>query len=228
MTSVMKNPAMALKKLNALLRKLGSGSPPREAPPLDDPIATLVMSMLLWEATTDKALAGYQRLMNDAVDFNDLRVCMPHETIDLLGVRYPRVQERCQRLRAVLRSIYLREHAVSLDSLKNQGKREIKKYIDSLEGITPYAASRILLLTFDTHGIPVDDQLKALLVSAEVAEPDMETSEVAAWLSAQIKAEEAAATHHALQAWADKHASGGGGNRSASSRRSAGSPAGRH
>ena len=37
MTSVMKNPANASKKLSALLRKLGSGSPPRDLPPADDP-----------------------------------------------------------------------------------------------------------------------------------------------------------------------------------------------
>jgi hypothetical protein len=221
MTSVMKNPANAAKKLSALLRKLGSGSPPRELPSTEDPIGTIVVSMLLWDSTTERAVAGFQKLMNEAVDYNDLRVCMPHETIEILGVRYPRVQERCQRLRAVLRGIYLREHAVSLDSLKGQGKREVKKYIESLDGITPYASSRVLLLSFDTHAVPVDEQLKDLLVDGEVCEPDVEISDLSAWLAAQIKAEDAAAAHYGLQAWSDKHGSGG---RSVVSRKSAGTP----
>ena len=95
MTTI-KNPALAHKKLSALLRRLGGGSPAKDMPPHADPVATLVMSMLLWESTTDKALAGYERLVREVVDFNDLRVCMPHETADLLGPRNttPRSSER--------------------------------------------------------------------------------------------------------------------------------------
>ena len=225
MTSVRKNPANASKKLSALLRKLGSGSPPRDLPPADDPIATIIVSMLLWDSTTEKAIGGFQKLMNEAVDYNDLRVCMPHETMEILGVRYPRVQERSQRLRAVLRSIYLREHAVSLNALKSQGKREVKKYIESLDGITPFAANRVLLLSFDTHGIPVDEQLKELLVDAEVCEPEVEIPDLTAWLASQVRAEDAAGTHYALQAWSDKHGSGGSSGRTVVSRKSAGTPA---
>lgn len=211
MTSL-KNPASATRKLSALLRKLGDGSRPEAHPSHDEPIATLVMSFLLWESTMDKALAAYERLRDEVVDFNDLRVCMPHETADILGPRYPRVQERCQRLRAVLRSIYLREHAVSLDKHKAAGKREVKKYVDSLEGIVPYVASRVLLLSFDSHAIPVDEQLRLCLAKIEVCEPQIELVDLATWLGSQIKAEDAAAAHYALQAWVERTGGGAGGS----------------
>lgn len=217
MTSV-KNPAIATKKLSALLRKIGDGSRPEAHPPHDDPIATLVMSFLLWESTMDKALAAFERLRTEVVDFNDLRVCMPHETMEILGPRYPRVQERCQRLRAVLRSIYLREHSVSMDKHKTTGKREVKKYVDSLEGVVPYVASRLLLLSFDSHAIPVDEQLRACLAKIEVCEPQMELVDLATWMGSQIKAEDAAGAHYALQAWAER--TGGGSGTSVADRKS--------
>lgn len=212
----MKNASISGKKLSAMLKKIGPVSPP-EFPgmaipaPRDsiaaaggDPIAVLVMSMLLWESTTDKALAAYDRLMERLVDFNDLRVCMPHETLELIGPRYPRALDRCQRLRAVLRNIYLREHAVKIDRLAATSKREVKKYIDSLEGIMPFAAARVLLLSFGTHVIPVDDQLRIQLIDAEVADAAVEIPELSNWLSAQIKAGDGPAAHFSLQSWIDE------------------------
>ena len=198
----MKNASLCAKKLNALLKKIGDVTPP-EFPSPTEPVAVLVMSMLMWESTTDKALAAYARLMEHVVDFNDLRVCMPHETMDIIGSRYPRVLDRCQRLRAILRNIYLREHAVSLDGLSDTGKRDAKKYIESLEGIVPFAASRVLLLSFQTHGVPVDDQLRTQLIEAEASDSSLEIPELSSWLSAQIRAEEGVAAHYALQSWVD-------------------------
>lgn len=198
----MKNASLCAKKLNALLKKIGHVSPP-EFPTPSDPVAVLVMSMLLWESTTDKALAAYARLLEQVVDFNDLRVCLPHETMEIIGPRYPRALDRCQRLRAVLRNIYLREHAVSLDSLSDTGKRDAKKYIESLEGIVPYAAARVLLLSFHTHAIPVDDQLRTQLIEAEISDSSLEIPELSSWLASQIRAEDGVAAHYALQSWID-------------------------
>jgi len=214
-----KNASLCAKKLNVLLKKIGPVTAP-EFPCPSDPIATLVSSMLMWESTTDKAAAAYERLLEQVVDFNDLRVCMPHETLELIGPRYPRALDRCQRLRAVLRNIYLREHAVSLDRLLPAGKREIKKYVDTLEGIVPYAAARVLLLSFGTHVMPVDDQLRIQLIEAEVSDSSMEVPDLSSWMTNQIKAEDAVAAHHSLQAWADEMAEGarGEGKRASSPR----------
>lgn len=221
----MKNAALSAKKFASLLRKIGRVTPPSfprasqsaasstrhvdaaapdaAAPAPSDPVAVLVTSMLMWEASTDRALTAYGRLMGHVVDFNDLRVCMPQETLELIGQRYPRALDRCQRLRAVLRNIYLREHTVSLASLAGAAKREVKKYIESLEGIVPYASARVLLLAYDTHVIPVDDQLRIQLIEADVVDASIEIPELSNWLSLQVKPGEGAATHYSLQAWID-------------------------
>ena len=61
----MKNANVAAKKLTALLRKLGPGKAPADLPDPSDSIAVLVMSFLLWESSTDKALAAYARMLGD-------------------------------------------------------------------------------------------------------------------------------------------------------------------
>ena len=216
----MKNAAVGAKKLSALLRKIGHAAPPVIAvtPGNDDEassvaeaarhdaIATLVMSFLLWESSVDKAQAAYDRILESVVDFNDLRVSMPHETVEMIGPRYPLALNRTQRLRASLRNIYLREHAVSLDKPAAAGKRDLKKYVESLEGMVPYVANRVLLLCFDTHGVPVDEQLRTALIEAEVADASVEVPELASWLASQIRAGDAVAAHAALQSWMDHKA----------------------
>ncbi len=199
----MKNAAECARKLHALVKKLP------EAAPLvfsaaDDPIAVLILSSLMAETSTERALAAYSRLLDSIVDFNDLRVSMPHEVVGYIGVRYPRAQERCERLRRVLRHIYLREHCVCLERLREEGKRDGRKYLESLEGMTPYVSSRVMLLCFDAHAMPVDEQLRDRLVEAGAADESADVAAVTTWLARQVKAGDGARVHHKLQAWIDR------------------------
>ncbi len=196
-------------------------SPEGATPLKHDPVGTLVMSFLMWESTADKAQTAYDRILSSVVDFNDLRVSMPHETVEMIGPRYPLALNRAQRLRATLRNIYMREHAVSLDKPAIAGKRDLKKYVDSLEGMVPYVANRLLLLSFDVHGLPVDEQLRTALIDAEVADASVEVPELASWLATQIRADEAVAVHAALQAWNDARSAAGARSARKSSRKAA-------
>ncbi len=200
----MKKAADAGRNFSALIKKIGKPAPP---PKQEDPIDVLVMSFLMWDSTAAKAKTAYERIQQRIVDFNDLRVSMPQEIIGFIGSRYPRVEERSERLRAVLRNIYNREHAVSLRRLDSMGKREIKKYLHSLDGVVPFAADRVMLLCFGTHCIPVDDNLHSALLNAGACENTLDLSELSSWLSRQVKASEAAATYFSLQAWVDRGAS---------------------
>jgi len=190
------------KALNDLLKKLGTPEP-IVYPDADDPVSVLVMSMLLWESNSTKALTAYQKLRAAVVDFNELRVCMPQELIDFVGVRYPMVSERCQRLRASLNDIFQREHDVKLEHLRTVGKRDVKKYIESLDGITPYASARVQLLCFEAHAIPADEQLRGKLIDAGVIEDALDVAEVSNWLTRYVKAGEGAAAHAAMQQWVE-------------------------
>ena len=199
----MKNANECAKKLTRLLRKLPAVAPP-ELPDADDPVAVLVLSFLMAESSTSRAIVAYSKLRDRVVDFNDLRVSMAHELAGYLGTRYPMALERSERVRSTLRNIYMREHKVNLDHLRASSKRDVRKYLESLEGVMPYVAARVMLLAFDAHAIPVDEQLRSQLVAAGAANETAKASEISAWISRQIKASDRLSTHFKLQAWVDE------------------------
>jgi len=198
-----KNATQCAKNLTSLLKKLPAVEPP-ELPVADDPVVVLIQSFLMWEADSTRAGQAFDRIQQRVADYNDLRVSMPHEIADYIGSRYPMAEERARRLRATLRNVYLREHDVTLTSLSGLGKREVRKYVESLEGIVPYVANRLLLLCFDVHAVPVDSVLQAKLIEAGAADKNVDVSELAAWLSRQIKAADGLKMHATLQAWVEK------------------------
>ena len=85
--------------MKRVLKKSVKAMPPEFVEPAD-PVTVLVQSFLLWECPADKALLAFQRIRSSVVDFNELRVCLPHETLEILGPRFPRAEERAQRLRS--------------------------------------------------------------------------------------------------------------------------------
>lgn len=199
----MKNANACARNLSAFLKRLGKGEDPG-FPEADDPIAVTVMSFLLWESTTPAAKEAYARFKARFVDYNDFRVTLPYEMVELVDLRDVRALERCQRLRAVLNDIFRREHVVSLGRLAAEGKRDVKKYLDSLEGMVPYVSARVSLLAFDTHAVPIDDHLRALLIEEGAADDSVELPELAPWLARQVKASHGRSVHFALQAWSDR------------------------
>ncbi len=98
-----KNPQDSAKRLAALLRKIAKTSKHAPEQASGDAMEVLVMSFLIWDSTTTKAVAAYKRIRERIVDFNDLRVSMAHEVVEWIGPRYPTALERCERMRAAVR-----------------------------------------------------------------------------------------------------------------------------
>jgi len=198
-----KNSTQYAKKMTSLLRKLSPGKPRRE-PEREDPIGVLVYSFMLWESTSAKASATWSKLQEGLVDYNELRVCTPDELMVLSGDTSDEAHDRATRLRASMRDIYNREHGISLDSLGDMKRSEIRIYVESLDGIVPFVAARLLSCCFDIHGVPVDEQLKQLLVESNAIDPAAEVDEISGWLSRNIKADDGAGAHRSFQAWVDQ------------------------
>lgn len=186
--------------------------PPNDAAsttPLDpcaDPVEELVWSMLLWEAPRAKAQRAHKRVLSGVVDLNELRVCLPHEVVAMLGERYPNVCERTDRLLGALHEIYLREHAVTLEPLREAPKREAKKYLESIAPAPQFATARVLLLSLGAHAIPLDARMHAGLVAAGAIDPDLDEARTASLLERTVRAVEAPGVHGAMLHWAESGA----------------------
>ena len=112
-------------------------------------------------------------------------------------------QRSARRLRATLRDVYSRQHDLTLKPLLQKNKRDVKKYIESLDGAPSYVTARTMLIGFGIHVIPADEQLRAALIKAGAADEAWDVNEVSNFLTRQVKAGDGLATHFALQAWVD-------------------------
>jgi endonuclease III len=179
------------------------GSRMLQPPPEDSVLRHLVFAMLMWEATGAAAAPAYRKLKQAFVDFNELRVALPHEVAQVIGESYPKAEERAARLKSMLLDVHRREHSLSLAKMLDVGKREARLYLESLDGAPAYAAARVFLVALGGHAIPIDERLRVLLVREKSAEDGLTPEQTASWAERQIKAGDALAAHVALQVWAD-------------------------
>lgn len=203
----MKGPAGHPTKLSSLLKKHA----PSEAPTMptwsaetaSDPVGAFVHSVLAWEAPLASADAAFAKLADRLIDWNDLRVCLVEETMEIIGVRYPLAFERLRIMRTSLTAVYQRHHKVDLAHLASAGKREARAYLEGLPGVPAFVAHRTLLLVFGQPLVPVDARLLGKLQDAGVISPGVSAADAAAWISKEVGAERSVAAHHALHAFAD-------------------------
>jgi len=171
--------------------------------PEDDPLRQMIYSFLLWEAPASRVEAAMARMDEAWLDVNEMRVSLPDEFVSAMGERYPRVAERARLLRESLNEIYLREHAVSLDSLKQAPKREARKYLESIPSMPHFVSSRVTLLALGGHAFPLDQQMLDRLIAEQILDDDTDLERAASLLERGVKAAEARDVYLLLEAWSD-------------------------
>jgi endonuclease III len=198
----LKNESNYAKKFAAVLRQIKSKHK-TDAPPELDLVTQLIIGFLEWNATRKAALEAHERLMQVLVDNNDLRVSLPNEIGALIGTDYPQLNVRISRMRETLHEIYVREYDVTLDHLIGKNKKQVRTYLETLPGITPYVVNQILLLNFGLHALPVDDFMLELFKKDDAVDPDADVEEVSKYLEKVVKAGEGVELHAAMRSWAD-------------------------
>lgn len=174
-----------------------------------DPVALLISSFLMYDAPTHMAEAAMQKIRSATVDFNEFRVSLVEEMVQVIGVRYPRAEERCKALRRVLYAIFRDRHKVCLAHLEGHPKQHIRAYLDNLDGMIAYVSNRVCLLRYGVHAIPVDQTTHELLVDEGALSPTVSLADAAGVLERNIRAGHGLESYFALQAAADKrHAAG--------------------
>lgn len=177
--------------------------PPGQADPI---LAQLLYSILLCDTAIAQAQTAMARLRDEVVDCNELRVCTRSELASMLGARFPRAAERADRLKAALNDIYLRQHALSLEHLTESTKRQARTYIESIEGVPPYAAARTLLLELTVHAFPVDSRITALLKDHRVVPAGLAPQSVATKIERLIRAGQARDAYLLIEHWCQHNA----------------------
>lgn len=200
------------KKLAALLKRLRTQHAPaavaNRAPDFgfedaDPVVREVVYSLLLWETSSSNARTAFRKMTEVFLDLNHLRVAMPDEIAAGLGDRYPKALERAARLRAVLFDIFKRENGLQMTRVASASKRDARTYLDSLEGMPPFAAARVAAVSMGVHAFAVDDRLLKLLMAEKVVESSLSAAEAGRWLEHHVPVAESDGLVDILQHWSD-------------------------
>ena len=203
-----KKPALNINRMNSLVKKYGAKARTEE-PNAADLTALLIHSSLLYDATTEMADASMQRIRSRNVDFNEFRVNLVEEMVTTIGAKYPDGFGRMRRLRMTLFDLFRRHHRVSLEQLVGKPKRDVRIYLENLEGMRSYVVSRIMLIGFDVALVPIDQTAVDLLVHYEILPEDTKPSVVTELFAKKFKSDRARQIHFALVAATDAfHTSG--------------------
>jgi len=193
----------AFEALVAKLRKTEVEEPPPGPVGMPPLMHEFLRAFLVWEASPSKAEKAMAKVLSAIVDLNELRICLPHEIIGIIGPKYPACEERAARLRSSLNDLFRREHDVSLDHLAAMPKRDARSYLESLEGTPPFVAARVSLLGLGAHAVPIDARLAGLLISEGVFAQASDSESVSSWLERRIRAAEARETYLQLESWSE-------------------------
>ena len=180
--------ARRLKKAYPKFRRSEAPSPPSEP---TDPTEQLIISVLAQDSTVGRARKALKQIHEDLTDLNELRVSTPAEVTESIGRHISRSVERSKVLLLLLNEVYRCEYVVNLDSLKSKGIREVKQYLDSLQGSTPYVVASIILWSLGGHALPVNDPTLAWLVKNELVDARASALEVQAFLERHVSAADA-------------------------------------
>lgn len=178
-----------LEVLRKLIARLVKAAQARKAEP-PDPLARLVRAFLEYDCDEARTDAAEKKIQSAMVDLNELRVTPAIELAALLGTRYPFAESRCSALHRTLQSIFDREHQMRMERVKEMKKGDIRPYLQSLGGITPYVEAAVSLEAFGIPAVPVDMKLVLWMIGKDAFPEGMDIRLAQQVLEKHVKAGE--------------------------------------
>ncbi len=156
-----------------------------------DPLDQLMYAQLSWDAAPASAQKARRKLTEQMIDLNEVRVSTSREIAAVIRESVPNPMECARSISRSLNAIFDREHFVSLDRLREKGRREARQYLESLDGVNSYVSASVLLWSLGAHAIPVNHRLLRALRKEELVDPDADAAAVQAFLERHVNASEA-------------------------------------
>ena len=195
----MKNATKHAEELRSLCKKLVKEHKPEEKKP-QEPLWSLVRGAMSYDVPDERVEQAIRVIEKEFVDLNELRVATELEVQDLLGMRYPAIEERVRLITAALNGIFEKEHTLSLDRLKEVSRRDARQFLRELPEMKPFVEAYVMLYSFDGHAFPIDDGMLAYLTEEEILEEGTDAEEAQKFVEHHVKAEECHAFFRAMRA----------------------------
>jgi hypothetical protein len=154
----------------------------------DDPIEAIVYAIVSENMDWAETKAMIKKMDRHFVDINDLRVSREEEIMDVLGETDDKTLKTASTMRQVLDAILTKYDSVSLNKLKEMGKRQARKELEEIEGLSSFAANYCFLTSLGGHAVPLTDDMIEYLKDNDLVHPKSKNSDIEGFLERQISA----------------------------------------
>lgn len=185
----MKNATKHAEELKSLHRRLTKEEKPAARQP-QEALRALVRGAMSYDVPDTRAQEAMDAIEREFVDLNELRVATELEVQDLLGSRYPNIEQRVGMITAALNNIFEREHTLSLERLRTVSKRDARQFLRELPSMHPFVEAYVMLFAFDGHAFPVDEETAAYLRELRIVEEGTSLEETQKFVEHHLKADE--------------------------------------
>lgn len=195
----MKNATKHAEELRSLFKKLIKEHKPGPRPQIDA-LQALVRGAMSFEVSDARAEEAMKAIEREFVDLNELRVATDLEIQELLGTRYPQIEKRVSMITTALNAIFEREHTLNLERMKDISKRDSRQFMRDLPAMHPFVEAYVMLMAFDAHAVPVDEEMLAFLQDEEVVDETTTVQEAQRFVEHHLKVDEYYPFYAALRA----------------------------
>ncbi len=199
----MKNATKHADELKSLSRKLIKEHKPADLAP-QETLWALVRGAMSYDVPDSRVEDAIKVIQREFVDLNELRVATELEVQEMLGTRYPQIEQRVKMSTSALNAIFEKEHTLSLDRLKTISRRDARQFLRDLPEMTPFVEAYVMLMSLDGHAFPMDQQMMAYLNDEEILEEGTSLDDAQKFVEHHLKAEDLYPFYIALRAAAAK------------------------
>ena len=185
----MKNATKHAEELKSLSRKLVRDHKPGDKS-AQEPLWALVRGAMSYDVPDSRVEDAIKVIQREFVDLNELRVATELEVQDLLGQRYPQIEERVKLITAALNAIFEKEHTLSLERLREVSRRDARQFLRDLPAMHPFVEAYVMLMAFDGHACPIDGGMLEYLSDEEILEENTSNEDAQKFVEHHLKAEE--------------------------------------
>ncbi len=184
----MKNSKKYAKGIGKLHRTLKKKLPKVKPVTFDDPTEALVYAVISQDVRSSVARTIRKRIKTHFIDLNELRVSRQEEICEVLGSDSSDAKRRAKALTDVLNDVFYKFGRVDLEELKEMGKRQARKELDSLESASSFVIDYCFLTALGGHAIPLTPRMIEYLKAEELVDTKADDDDIEGFLERQISA----------------------------------------
>jgi len=185
----MKNASKHADALKSRFRKLVKDvkDEPRQSM---DPLRALLVGILSFDVADEDVAEALKKLDAEFVDLNELRVATELEVQDLLGVKFPRVEEKATLIRQTLGDVFERESVLSFERMKSLKKSEVRAHLRSFPDLPPFVEAFVMMYGYDSPAFPVDNTILQWLKDEGLVESQTSAEEAQKFVESNLKGDD--------------------------------------